>query len=61
MQENMDLLPLFLTVIGESVSQKNVRKAYLVGRLYLKDQKQGRSMMNQRNLTAPALLTCFHE
>lgn len=38
----MDLLALFLIVICESVSQKNVRKAYWLGRLYLKDQTQGR-------------------
>lgn len=35
----MALLALFLMVICESVSQKNVRKTYSVGRLYLKDQK----------------------
>lgn len=58
MKENMDLLPLFLMVICESVSQKNVRKTYWVGRLYLKDQTQGRVNMrtNQATVRAPVLL-----
>lgn len=42
MKGNMDLLALFLMVICESVSQKNVRENYRRGRLYLKDQTQGR-------------------
>ena len=42
LNENKDLLALFLMVICGSVRQKDARKAYPEGRLYLKDQTQGR-------------------
>lgn len=59
MKENTDLLPLFLMVICESVSQKNVRKTYWAGRLYLKrsDTRKGQYIrINQGTVRAPVLL-----
>lgn len=62
MKVNMDLLALFLMAICESVSQKNVRKTYSVGGLYLKDQNQGRSVYQDESGKCTGCSTSdFHE